>query len=51
LEQERLSRRRIDPATGRADCAALHEENLKEEKAADIKLTGLAERGINAKAA
>jgi ferritin-like metal-binding protein YciE len=36
---------------GRADCAALLEQNLKEEKAADMKLTGLAERGINAKAA
>jgi ferritin-like metal-binding protein YciE len=36
---------------GRPDCAALLEQNLKEEKAADMKLTGLAERGINAKAA
>ena len=36
---------------GRADCAAVLEQNLKEEKAADQKLTGLAERGINAKAA
>ncbi len=36
---------------GRADCAAVLVQNLKEEKAADIKLTGLAERGINAKAA
>lgn len=36
---------------GRADCAALLEQNLKEEKAADAKLTSLAERGVNAKAA
>ena len=36
---------------GRADCASLLEQNLKEEKATDMKLTGLAERGINAKAA
>jgi hypothetical protein len=36
---------------GRADCASVLEQNLKEEKAADQKLTGLAERGINAKAA
>ena len=36
---------------GRPDCAALLEQSLKEEKAADMKLTGLAERGINAKAA
>lgn len=36
---------------GRPDCAALLEQNLKEEKATDMKLTGLAERGINAKAA
>jgi ferritin-like metal-binding protein YciE len=36
---------------GRPDCASLLEQNLKEEKAADMKLTGLAERGINAKAA
>jgi ferritin-like metal-binding protein YciE len=36
---------------GRPDCAAVLEQNLKEEKAADVKLTGLAERGINAKAA
>lgn len=36
---------------GRADCAAVLEQNLKDEKAADLKLTGLAERGINAKAA
>jgi ferritin-like metal-binding protein YciE len=36
---------------GRPDCASVLEQNLKEEKAADMKLTGLAERGINAKAA
>jgi len=36
---------------GRADVASLLEQTLKEEKAADAKLTGLAERGINAKAA
>jgi ferritin-like metal-binding protein YciE len=36
---------------GRPDCAALLEQNLKEEKAADTKLTTLAERGVNAKAA
>ncbi|MFA6267938.1 MAG: DUF892 family protein [Pseudolabrys sp.] len=36
---------------GRPDCAALLEQNLKDEKAADTKLTALAERGINAKAA
>jgi ferritin-like metal-binding protein YciE len=36
---------------GRPDCASVLEQNLKEEKAADQKLTGLAERGINAKAA
>ncbi|MDO9411773.1 MAG: ferritin-like domain-containing protein [Pseudolabrys sp.] len=36
---------------GRPDCAAVLEQNLKDEKAADLKLTGLAERGINAKAA
>lgn len=35
----------------RADVASLLEQTLKEEKAADAKLTGLAERGINAKAA
>lgn len=36
---------------GRPDCASVLEQNLKEEKATDLKLTGLAERGINAKAA
>jgi ferritin-like metal-binding protein YciE len=35
---------------GRADCASLLEQNLNEEKAADAKLTSLAERGVNAKA-
>lgn len=36
---------------GRADCASVLEQTLKEEKATDAKLTSLAERGINAKAA
>jgi ferritin-like metal-binding protein YciE len=36
---------------GRADCASLLEQNLKEEKAADSKLTALAESNINRKAA
>ena len=36
---------------GRADCASVLEQTLKDEKAADMKLTGLAEAGINAKAA
>lgn len=36
---------------GRADCAAVLEENLKEEKAADEKLTKIAEAGVNLKAA
>ena len=36
---------------GRPDCGSLLEQNLKEEKAADATLTGLAERGVNAKAA
>ena len=36
---------------GRPDCASVLEQTLKEEKAADAKLTTLAERGINAKAA
>jgi ferritin-like metal-binding protein YciE len=36
---------------GRADCARLLEQNLKEEKAADSKLTALAESNINRKAA
>src|SRR5689334_17421315 len=36
---------------GRPDCAAILEETLKEEKAADSKLTSLAERDVNVKAA
>ena len=36
---------------GRADCASVLQENLKEEGAADEKLTKLAESGINRKAA
>jgi len=36
---------------GRPDCASLLEQNLQEEKAADKKLTALAESGINRKAA
>ena len=36
---------------GRADCASLLEQNLQEEKAADSKLTALAESNINRKAA
>ncbi|GGA82122.1 YciE/YciF family protein [Brucella endophytica] len=36
---------------GRGDCAALFEQNLKEEKATDQKLTALAESNINRKAA
>ncbi|MFC3692856.1 ferritin-like domain-containing protein [Chenggangzhangella methanolivorans] len=36
---------------GRADCAAVLEKTLKEEKAADSKLNGLAEGGVNRKAA
>jgi len=36
---------------GRNDCAKLLAQNLDEEKAADAKLTKLAESGINAKAA
>ena len=36
---------------GRPDCASVLEETLKEEKAADSKLTSLAERDINVKAA
>ncbi len=36
---------------GRADCAAVLEENLKEEKATDRKLTELAENRVNLKAA
>jgi ferritin-like metal-binding protein YciE len=36
---------------GRTDCAKLLEQNLQEEKAADSKLTALAESNINRKAA
>jgi len=36
---------------GRNDCAALLQQNLDEEKAADAKLTALAEGNVNAKAA
>ena len=36
---------------GRSDCASVLEQNLAEEKAADKKLTSLAESGINRKAA
>ena len=36
---------------GRNDCASVLEQNLAEEKAADKKLTSLAESGINRKAA
>jgi ferritin-like metal-binding protein YciE len=36
---------------GRADCAAVLEKTLKEEHAADKKLSGLAEGGVNRKAA
>ena len=36
---------------GRQDCASVLEQNLNEEKAADQKLTALAESSINRKAA
>jgi len=36
---------------GRPDCASVLEQNLKEEKAADVKLTSLAEGSLNRKAA
>jgi len=36
---------------GRPDCASVLQQNLDEEKAADSKLTALAERNINVKAA
>jgi len=36
---------------GRADCARLLQQNLDEEKAADAKLTAVAERNVNAMAA
>ena len=36
---------------GRNDCASVLQKNLDEEKAADVKLTTLAEGGVNRKAA
>ena len=36
---------------GRADCARVLERNLAEEKAADKKLTDIAESGLNMRAA
>jgi ferritin-like metal-binding protein YciE len=36
---------------GRSDCAELLQQNLKEEKAADKKLTSLAESRVNRRAA
>jgi ferritin-like metal-binding protein YciE len=36
---------------GRADCAALLEQSLEEEKATDKKLTALAEAKVNRRAA
>jgi ferritin-like metal-binding protein YciE len=36
---------------GRNDCASILQQTIDEEKAADKKLTGLAEKGINRKAA
>jgi ferritin-like metal-binding protein YciE len=36
---------------GRPDCASVLQENLEEEKAADSKLTSLAKRSVNVKAA
>jgi len=36
---------------GRPDCASVLQQNLDEEKAADSKLTALAERNVNVKAA
>jgi ferritin-like metal-binding protein YciE len=36
---------------GRNDCAALLEQNLEEEKAADKKLTAMAESKVNRRAA
>ena len=38
-------------ALGRDDCASILEENLREEKAADEKLTEIAGSEVNAKAA
>ena len=36
---------------GRNDCASVLQQNLEEEKAADTKLTSMAQSGVNAKAA
>jgi len=36
---------------GRPDCASVLQQNLEEEKAADAKLTSIAERNVNVKAA
>lgn len=36
---------------GRNDCAALLQQNLEEEKATDVKLSALAERSLNRRAA
>ena len=36
---------------GRPDCASVLQQNLEEEKSADSKLTSLAERSVNVKAA
>jgi ferritin-like metal-binding protein YciE len=36
---------------GRSDCASVLQQNLEEEKATDAKLTSLAERNVNVKAA
>ena len=36
---------------GRADCASVLQQNLDEEKAADAKLSSIAEGNVNAKAA
>jgi len=36
---------------GRNDCAALLQQNLEEEKATDVKLTAMAERSLNRRAA
>jgi ferritin-like metal-binding protein YciE len=36
---------------GRPDCASVLQQNLEEEKAADAKLTSIAERSVNIKAA
>jgi ferritin-like metal-binding protein YciE len=36
---------------GRPDCASVLQQNLEEEKAADAKLTSIAESSVNVKAA